>query len=137
MVTFSTVMVDILLLVIAILFHELGHYIAFCIYHLKPTVKFKWYAIEVTHPLAWNLTPRQYSTVLLTGLLVGWLFIPMSGIMQLVYIILCSADINNIYQMSSYVKSKKTLLQINKDNVYNAEKEMRDYTRLNKTKWKN
>ena len=108
--------INIILLVIALIVHELGHYIAYRIIGKKPDVKFKWYGILIGENVWHSLKPLEAYIVSIAGIITGFLIVMNNYELTLIYFIMCCIDIVNIISVIGIEKKYKklTLLEINK-----------------------
>lgn len=104
---------------IVIIVHELGHYLAFRALRIKPKIKFRWWGIEIGDKEVWEMKPLQVYIVAVAGIL--WGAIPLIIFTQnteygLVYMLMSMIDIVLIIQVLSYPKkyAKLTMLEITK-----------------------
>ena len=51
--------INIILLVIALIVHELGHYVAYRLIGKKPNIRFKWYGINIGENIWHSLRPFE------------------------------------------------------------------------------
>jgi len=108
--------INIILLVIALIVHELGHYAAYRLIGKKPNVKFKWYGILIGENVWYSLKPFEAYIVSIAGIIAGFLIIINNYELTLIYFLMCCIDIVNIISIVDIEKKYKklTLLEINK-----------------------
>lgn len=111
-------------LIVAIIMHEIGHYIIAKYYGINPKIKVNWGSIKVESVKFLTLKPKQYINILLAGFIIGLIFLNPDPYLYIIYIAISSHDISNIMTLQRYYKSDKTIHQINKDDVFRIEKEI-------------
>lgn len=107
-----------LLILITIIIHELGHYLAFRLCGKKPSIKFTWFGIVLGDNIWYSLNPKQMLIITASGVLTGLCVINLSNNYEyiLIYLIGCCIDLTNIIAISSIPKKYKdlSLFEINK-----------------------
>jgi hypothetical protein len=108
--------INIILLVIAIIVHELGHYVAYKIIGKKPDIKFKWYGILIGENIWHTLKPFEAYIVSIVGIITGFFIVMNNYELTLIYLLMCCIDIVNIILIMGIKKEYKklSLLEINK-----------------------
>ena len=105
-------------LVIAIILHEIGHYVAFYTLGYKPRLKLRWWAISIGEEIAHKLKVIELMWVLYIGITVGLLYfmvVSTSTTFLLLYLLFASNDINLIFMLATTSKDKKqTVLEFQK-----------------------
>jgi hypothetical protein len=106
----------ILVLIVSIIIHELGHIIAYLLYGLKPSVKLKWYlAIEIGEEHLMNLTPIQLGWIGWAGIWAGAIPIVIwfSSTLGILYLLLCAIDITTLITLSKCPRNLRNKPLIN------------------------
>ena len=115
---------NIIIFIIIVIWHEVGHYLAYRFFGLHPTIKLKWWGIEIGGNVFLRMKLKHYFSVALLGVIFGLLpiflyapnlifvYILMSGIDLLIIINIMTyeGDNNNtVYQknMEEYEEMKK------------------------------
>jgi len=83
----------------AIILHELGHYVAYRLFGIKPKIKitFWWFFIGEQKD-TFKLKPAQFGLIGISGIFTGLIYtIPFGETYLFIYFIMCSLDILNIY----------------------------------------
>lgn len=108
--------IDILLLSLSIIVHEIGHYIAYRLFKKSPDIKIKWYGILIGNNIWHKLKPFEAYVITISGIFMGSLVVMNNETLLLVYLIMCSIDITNIISLFDVRREHKdlTLLEINK-----------------------
>jgi len=108
--------INIILLVIALIVHELGHYVAYRLIGKKPDIKFKWYGILIGENIWYSLKPFEAYIVSIAGIITGFFIVMNNYELTLIYFLMCCIDIVNIISIIGIEKKYKklTLLEINK-----------------------
>lgn len=105
-------------LVIAIILHEIGHYVAFYGIGYKPRLKLRWWAISIGEEITHKLKVIELMWVLYIGITVGLLYfmvVSTSTTFLLLYLLFASNDINLIFMLATTSKDKKqTVLEFQK-----------------------
>jgi hypothetical protein len=108
---------SIIILLIAILIHEIGHYLAYISFKFKPSIKLKWYGILLGEDVYRHLTPMKAYIVTAAGVLYGAVIIQYFNgniTLWLIYLLACMMDIVNMIQLTNIPKKwkDKSLLEI-------------------------
>ena len=82
---------------IAVFFHEVGHYIVLRVYGIHPRITFKWYAVFVGENQCYDLSVFQYKWMLYAGCIVGLPFVWFNNKLLIVYVLTCSYDLLQIF----------------------------------------
>ncbi len=104
---------DWILLIVQIPLHELGHYVAFRFYRVKPEIRFsKWGVIFMGEKAQFKLTMKQRLIVAISGIIVGYMFLDLtlfnrSGL--LIYLLMCLFDIYIIFEYFQVPKEWRNL----------------------------
>ncbi len=107
---------DLILFVIAVIVHEIGHYIGFLYFGSKPTVKFMWWGISVGENVYLELKPIQFYIVLIIGIGAGWFVISYANLLGIsAYILTSSANILNIIGIFNLSKAELKMKKIIKE----------------------
>ena len=106
-----------ILLLLSIPIHELGHYSAFRLFKHKPTVKIKWWGIEIDANVMEQTTWLQALFISYCGPGLGLAFLcimDVSALIIIAHIFMSIIDFNNIVQLMSLDKlcRKKTIKDI-------------------------
>lgn len=107
-------MIDFLIFIPAIVFHELGHYLAYRYYGYKPDLKFSkgtfWIGDNITH----SIKVKEMKWITWSGIILGLPFIMFDIYFILVYAVMCCVDISHLISYSQ-VKPEhvnKTTLEV-------------------------
>ena len=96
-----------LVMIGTIIIHELGHYIGFRIFKMKPKFKITWIGISCGAKIYHRLKPLQFFVVLWMGILSGYFFLmvfdPHINLLFF-YLLISSIDIYNIMWIMSLKK---------------------------------
>jgi len=108
---------NVLILLIAILVHEIGHYLAYISFKVKPSIQLKWYGILLGEDVYRYLTPMKAYLVTAAGVLYGAVIMQYFNVnltLWLVYLLACMMDIVNMIQLTNIPKKwkDKSLLEI-------------------------
>lgn len=111
------IMYNISAIILAILIHEIGHYVTFRFYGIKPKVVFKWYgiAIEPNKLDSYEMTGKELYITSAMGIITGHLVLLLLGSSSeffLAYWVGCIADLFNIYQLMAIAGMKNLNLTI-------------------------
>ena len=108
----------IIMFLIAVLVHELGHYLSYRAFRVKPDIKLTWFgAIMIGGNVYAKLTPIKAYIVSLSGVLWGMPVLAYFGAtteLWLVYFLVSGIDLLNMIQLLDIPKKwkDKTLLEI-------------------------
>ena len=124
-------LINIILLVIALIVHELGHYVAYRVIGKKPDVKLKWYGILIGENVWHSLKPFEAYIVSIAGIIAGFFIVMNNYELTLIYFVMCCSDIVNIISVIGIEKNYKklTLLEINKLQLQELEATVSSVTR--------
>lgn len=104
---------DLLILLIAIVVHELGHYLSFLSFGINPRIALKWWGISIGEPKDFaNMNILKYYFLNISGILWGAVVLQYFSASQelwLIYIIMSGIDINNIVQLFGIDKDLRKL----------------------------
>jgi membrane-associated protease RseP (regulator of RpoE activity) len=67
------------LILLGIAVHELGHYVAFRAFGLKPNIRFRLWGISIGENVVFQMTLLQHHIMLITGILAGAPFFAAAG----------------------------------------------------------
>lgn len=126
-----TLLLDCILIIIAIIVHEYGHYVAFAGYGVKPKITYHWWGIRIGNYETYALTPMQFAVVALSGVFAGFVPIFLIGdkMFWWMYLAACAVDMWSIFYLSVrgfYSKQARNMriLDIEKMYIAHAEKEL-------------
>lgn len=122
---------DIIYFLIAFIIHEIGHYVSFLYYGIKPSVNFHWFGVSIGDDEYFDLTVRQMIVCSLSGIIFGGViilcFVSNLEFYFLSYMILCSMDISNIIQLLSSKKEYRNMVGLDyQEKMLNDEREKRE-----------
>jgi len=104
---------NLIILIIAIIIHELGHYLCFISFNIYPKISLKWWGIAMGESKDFkNLIPLQYYFLNISGILYGAVVLQYFNVsyeIWLIYIIMSGVDISNIIGILQIDKSMKKL----------------------------
>jgi len=109
---------EFIIFIIAVIIHELGHYLSYLALGVKPDIKITWYgAILIGENVYAKFIPIQAYLVSVSGILWGavvLMYFNVSAEMWLVYFLVSMIDLTNIIQLLSVPKAwkNKTLIEI-------------------------
>jgi hypothetical protein len=109
---------EIIIFVLAVIVHEIGHYLSYISLGVKPSIKLTWFGgILMGGNVYYKLTPLKAYFVNVSGILYGAVVLSMLHVsinLWLIYVISCSIDVVNVLQLLSLPKKWKnnTLLEI-------------------------
>jgi hypothetical protein len=106
---------SIVILVVALILHEAGHYIAYRFYGYKPTIKFRWWGIEIGDNVIYEMKPKQIYFVAWMGILFGFIPLYAAQSLILIYFFMCMFDFVLIINLLSLPKEQWT-----KDKYYDV-----------------
>jgi len=100
-----------LLFILAILVHELGHYVSYRLCRRKAFFKFNWWGIEAECEDRLTLTLRQYFWIGISGVSWGLIIISFSNDANtiLVYLLACCIDFSIIFQIIQVPKKDRSM----------------------------
>ena len=89
-----------------IFLHELGHYVGFRMFNIKPKISFKWWGIQIGEQKdLFKLKPFEFGFVTWIGVISGFVYTILFGQMYvLIYLIMCGVDLMNMYYV---IKAKR------------------------------
>jgi len=88
---------NIILLFIAVIIHEFGHFAGFIFFNKMPDIKIKWYGIFMGEKVFPLLTMKQIYAVCGLGILSGFLVLAFASYeILLIYLLMCCVDIVNM-----------------------------------------
>lgn len=115
------------IVILAIIPHEFGHYLAFRFFGYKPTIRLtKWGAVFIGENCFWKLTVRQMLIVSLLGIWAGFTFVFLAtlkrpdAILEMTYLLMCVIDINHILNFWGE-KRDMTLVEVARKNLKEIE----------------
>jgi hypothetical protein len=99
--------------VLIVTIHELGHYLTFRYYNIKPIISYKWHGIYMRTDKLAVLKPNQIIFISLSGITAGYIVMalmiqPLDMISLFIYIIMSGFDITTIISCE----------QMDKDSTY-------------------
>ena len=103
-----------------IIIHELGHYLAFRYYGIKPKIRWRYGAITIGEEQMYALNSHQTIIVGLGGIIFGLITIVAmtnSITLYLIYMIACSFDLTVISTYLETWKDKRTILEIDEEKI--------------------
>ena len=111
MITLIDIGIYLLWLIPVFIIHELGHYVAYRFYGIKPKVQMHWWGMSVGEEKdSFKLTPAQFLFMLYTGVFVGmvytWQFNNIT--FNFSYLAMCLADLVNMWHCLKNYKSKES-----------------------------
>lgn len=121
-----TILEMIIIMVVAVIVHEVGHILGFLYYGHKPKIGFNWYAITVYSDRVEYLRLKQLRHVLLIGVIFGLPFVIDNFTLLICYLFVSSADIVNILGINEELK-KKGNVRVYKVTLIEAEEYKRKY----------
>ena len=94
------------LYIIAVIIHELGHYIAFRFFGRNPSLKFHWWGVSIGDNIHLNMNLFETGITALAGVFVGLVYVMIIGYNMLttIYILSCGIDLLQLYVISSSPK---------------------------------
>lgn len=98
---------DWMALVISWIPHEFGHYIGFRLFGFKPKIKVRWWGFEIGKDCWPRMYPLQAYLTSFFGILAGYAYlalIPAPLDIILIYFVMCTFDITNIFQILTIPK---------------------------------
>jgi len=116
-----------ILLIPAILIHELGHYVGFRMFGYKPKIQIKWYGILIGENCFFKLNPLQAYLVSIMGIISGLIILWSFSELVYIYLIMSSIDIVNILSILSFPREryKLTMLENIKLNISDLESKLK------------
>jgi hypothetical protein len=96
-----------LILIISMFVHELGHWLAYRYYKIKPSLKIKWFGILIGQEIFHWLTVKKAFVILWSGVMLGFLYFLLFDpptIFLLIYLMSSGLDIINIVSLMDFNK---------------------------------
>jgi len=122
---------EIIVIIIAFIVHEFGHWITYRILGYKAKIKFKWYGIVVGEEIWHNVKLKHAFPILAVGIFLGYIPIVIltdNAILDLTYFLLSSGDLVNIMGLLDTKKEHLKKLTI-LENLQRQVKELSDKKR--------
>lgn len=109
--TLNEIIIFLLWVIPVIILHELGHYLAYRLFKIKPKLKFHWWGITVgSEEDGFRLSPLKTWVILWAGMLSGYFYTILfnNQFYLFIYFIFCVQDGYNVYHtmLASYKKYK-------------------------------
>jgi hypothetical protein len=107
---------SVLIFILAIIVHELGHYLGYKLAKRKPFFQFKWYLIYAECENRLTLTLKQYFSIGLLGISFGLIVISFTNdsIFILTYLLACCIDFSIIFEILSVPKEERDMTLFDK-----------------------
>lgn len=116
-----------LILLFAIITHEIGHYTAFLMAGFEPDIKITWWGISMGEKTIPKLKPTKLLIISIAGIITGLITLAIFQVKEtiyLTYLIMCSVDITTIITILSF---KKDWYKLNMKEIYKKQiKEMEE-----------
>lgn len=93
-----------------VILHELGHYVAYRYYNIKPKLKLEWWGISIGEEKdLFKLNPYQLSIIGMSGILSGFIytFFFFNNFYTIIYLLMCCLDFYVIVYSIKYLFSNE------------------------------
>ncbi len=95
-----------------LILHELGYYVAYRYYNIKPKLKLGWWGVSIGEQKdCFKLTPYQLSIIAMSGIVSGFIYTIFffNNYYTVIYVLMCGVDFYNLFFLMKFLKSKKNI----------------------------